>query len=58
MPNVYYLCIMLFGILSIGFSFGDIENSKWLQIISSILRIFVLICMYIGTAYYLVDDGI
>ena len=27
-PWVYYVAIAIFGGLSIGFSFGDIENSK------------------------------
>lgn len=29
-PGIYYICIFIFGGLSIAFSFGDIENSKWL----------------------------
>ena len=28
MPWTYYVAIAIFGTLSIGFSFGDIENSK------------------------------
>lgn len=29
-PWTYYVAIAIFGSLSIGFSFGDIENSKTL----------------------------
>ena len=29
-PAIYYICILIFGALSIAFSFGDIENSKGL----------------------------
>ena len=56
-PWVYYVAIAIFGGLSIGFSFGDIENSKVLQIVVTSIRIVVIICMYGGTIYYWVDDG-
>lgn len=52
----YYVSIAIFGALSIGFSFGDIENSKVLQMVTSILRIVVLFLMYGGTVYYLGAD--
>jgi len=57
-PGVYYLGIAVFGFFSIIFSFGDIENSKTLQIVSSVMRIVILGMMYFGTSYYLVEDGI
>ncbi len=56
-PWTYYVAITIFGTLSIGFSFGDIENSKVLQIVTSIIRIVVIICMYGGTIYYWTADG-
>jgi hypothetical protein len=56
-PWTYYVAIAIFGVLSIGFSFGDIENSKTLQIVTSIIRIIVVICMYCGTIYYWAADG-
>lgn len=57
-PGVYYIAIFVFAALSIAFSFGDIENSKWLQVISSVARVVVLVFMYIGTFYYLGTDGV
>ena len=54
----YYLGIIVFGALSLGFSFGNIENSKYLQITTSIMRIIAITLMYIGTFYYLATDGI
>ena len=39
------------------FSFGDIENSKNLQIFSAFMRVFTLGLMYIGTLVYLGQDG-
>ena len=50
---VYPVSILVFGALCIAFSFGDIENSKYLQIFSAYTRIIVLIFMYIGTIIYL-----
>ena len=54
---VYPVSILVFGFLCIIFSFGDIENSKWLQIISAYSRIIVMIMMMIGSIYYLGKDG-
>lgn len=47
----------MFGSLSIAFSFGDIENSKNLQVFSVIMRIVVITMMYGGTIFYLAKDG-
>lgn len=47
----------MFGILSIGFSFGDIENSKTLQVVTSYVRVIVVVMMYGCTIYYWVEDG-
>ena len=54
----YYLGLLIFGALSITFCFGNIENSKNLQIFSSIMRIIVVTLMYIGSFYYLGTTGI
>lgn len=55
--GVYPISILIFGTLCIVFSFGDIENSKTLQIVSAYARVIVLGLMYIGTLYYLGSDG-
>ena len=57
-PWVYSASIFLFATLCITFSFGDIENSKNLQICSAYTRIIVLCLMYIGMFYYLGTSGI
>jgi len=57
-PWVYEVSILVFGALCIAFSFGDIENSKYLQIFSAYTRIIVLTMMYIGTIFYLGKDGV
>lgn len=53
----YPVSVLVFGFLCICFSFGDIENSKWLQIFSAYTRIIVLGMMMISTTYYLGRDG-
>jgi hypothetical protein len=55
---VYEVSILFFGFLCICFSFGDIENSKYLQIFSAYTRIIVLSLMYAGTIFYLGKDGV
>lgn len=52
------MSIAVFAFFSIAFSFGDIENSKVLQIVSVILRVTVLLLMCVGTIYYLEVDGV
>ena len=54
----YYLGIIIFGSLSLMFSFGNIENSKNLQIVTGICRIVVISFMYGGTLYYLGTSGV
>ena len=56
-PWTYYVGLIVFGALSIGFSFGDIENSKTLQMVTSILRVVVVVLMYGCTIYNWIDDG-
>jgi len=53
----YYLGLIVFGTFSIYFSFGNIENSKWLQIITTILRFIVTAMMTLSSVYYLGKDG-
>ena len=53
----YYLGLIIFASLSLAFSFGNIENSKNLQIVTSVIRIVVVILMYIGTIFYLGTSG-
>ena len=54
----YPVSILVFGALCITFSFGDIENSKGLQVFSAYTRIIVMAMMMIGTIYYLIKDGV
>ena len=54
----YYLGIIVFGTLSITFSFGNIENAKMLQIITSVMRLTAILLMYIGTFIYLGRNGV
>ena len=56
--GVYYISIFIFGTLCLAFSFGDIENSKGLQIFSAIARIVTLLMMYGGTIFYLERNGV
>jgi len=50
-PWIYYVGIAIFGALSISFSFGDIENSKNLQIFTSIMRVVILFLIYAGMGF-------
>lgn len=54
----YYLGIVIFGSLSLFFSFGNIENSKTLQIVTGAMRLIVISFMYGGTIYYLITNGV
>lgn len=54
----YYLGIIIFGILSLIFSFGNIENSKVLQIVTGIIRLVVIVFLYGGSLYYLGTNGV
>jgi hypothetical protein len=53
----YYIGLFVFGFLSLIFCFGNIENSKMLQIVTSFLRFIVVTMMYIGTFYYIGVSG-
>jgi len=49
----YYLGILVFGFFSIYFSFGNIENAKTLQMVTTILRFVVTSMMCVGSLYYI-----
>ena len=49
----YYLGILIFVFFSIYFSFGNIENAKTLQMVTTILRFVVTTMMCIGSLYYI-----
>lgn len=53
----YYIGLFVFGFFSTYFSFGDIQNAKVLQIVTTILRFVVTIMMCIGSIIYLSTDG-
>lgn len=53
----YYIAVMIFAFFSLMFSFGNIENSKVLQIVTGFCRLITIIFMYGGTIYYLSKDG-
>jgi amino acid permease len=53
----YYLSIIIFATLSLAFCFGNIENSKYLQIVTGFARIITVILLYGSTLYYLFRDG-
>ena len=48
---------MVFGFFSLYFSFGNIENAKTLQVVTTILRFIVTILMCVGSIYYLDKSG-
>ena len=56
--NPKYMGICVFGFLSLYFSFGNIENAKTLQIVTTILRFVVTALMCIGSIYYLETSGV
>lgn len=56
-PWTYYVSVGVFGFFCTIFSFGDIENSKNLQVVTSILRVVTVLIMSICTLYYWIADG-
>ena len=56
--NPQYGGLFVFGFFSIYFSFGNIENAKTLQVVTTILRFVVTGLMCIGSIIYLKRDGI
>ena len=53
----YYFGLFVFGFFSIYFSFGNIENAKTLQIVTTIIRFVVTILMCFGSVYYIEKTG-
>lgn len=53
----YYIGLFVFGFFATYFSFGDIQNAKTLQIVTTILRFVVTIMMCVGSLIYLSRDG-
>ena len=53
----YYFGLTVFGFFSLYFSFGNIENAKVLQIVTTILRFLCTILMCIGAIYYMGSTG-
>lgn len=49
--------IFVFGVLCTIFSFGDIENSKTLQVVTAYLRVITVGIMSVCTIYYWIADG-
>lgn len=49
----YYIGIFVFGFFSCLFSFGNIENAKTLQVVTTILRFLTTLMMCGGSIYYL-----
>lgn len=56
----YYIAIFIFAGISIYFSFGNIENAKILQIVTTILRFVVTFLMIIGSiiSLFLKNGGV
>jgi len=54
----YFLGLIIFGSLSLFFSFGNIENSKVLQIVTSICRLLAVGLMLIGSWIYMGEVGV
>ena len=54
----YYLGLIVFGTLSLSFCFGNIENSKYLQIVATSLRFLAVILMTGGSVYSIAHYGV
>lgn len=53
----YFLGLFIFGFFSTYFSFGNIENAKTLQIVTTLLRFLVTLMMCGGSIYYISAVG-
>jgi len=53
----YYVGISIFTFFSIYFSFGNIENAKTLQVVTTILRFAVTLMMCAGSIFYISQSG-
>ena len=52
----YYIGIIIFGAISLSFTFGNIENAKMMQTFCSAARVVVIGLMYGGIIYYMFDS--
>ena len=53
----YLIGLFAFSLCTLGFTFGNIENSRLLQVVSSFLRYLVICLFFVGTIYSLVVNG-
>lgn len=53
----YYISIFIFGFFSCYFSFGNIENAKTLQVVTTFLRFVITFLMCLGSVYYIQTNG-
>jgi hypothetical protein len=54
----YYLAIIIFGVIAIYFSFGNIENAKVLQIVTTCLRFITTFLMMVGSMISFGYEGV
>lgn len=54
----YYIGMIVFGVIAFIFSLGNIENSKYLQIVTTVLRFLSIILMLMTSMYSILDYGI
>ena len=52
-PYLYYICVTVFGGLCVIISLGNIDDSKVVQVVFSILR-FVVSFLMIGSSVYII----
>jgi hypothetical protein len=45
----YYIANLIFAVMAIYFSFGNIENAKILQIVTTVLRFLTTFLMIVGS---------
>lgn len=55
--DAYYFGLIVFGFFSLYFSFGNIENAKVMQMVTTILRFVVTLLMCSGSIYYIAESG-
>jgi len=50
--------VLVFFCVTLVFTFGNIENSKGMQVVVSGLRAFVIFLFFVGTFYSLLINGV
>ena len=53
----YFIGLIAFSVCTLAFTFGNIENSRMLSVVSSFLRYIVIGLFFIGTIYSLAVNG-